>query len=484
MYTGSTRMHRVAVLALLVLFAAVSATSGQEQNEPQDIIGGHFPYPTALRPQVEFWKKIFATYSRYQVVIHDTKYIDKVYKVLDFRPFLDQEEGVDEATVLRIKERQTGQAMERIRAILLKLHHSEGDGAGLNPEEQSIWTLYRDVHDPDKFLQAADEDRLHSQSGLRERFAAGIQISRRYLKEMEEIFRSEGLPVELTRLPLMESCFNVRAYSKAAAAGIWQFIPATGRLYMRVDGVIDERRDPLVSTWAAARLLKTNHEMLGTWPLAITAYNHGPYGMSKAVETLGTSDIAEIIRRYRGMSFGFASKNFYPEFLAALTVEKNYQKYFGPLQMEPPLRYEQVRVTDSIPLKQVARSANSDEQQILLLNPALQRTYVPRGYRLRVPVGTSQQFLVRYAALQVQDKAPIQQRAYATPKSRRPKAVLVASKSRSPKVVYATHKVRPGQTLLKIARQYNTTITSLKRLNGVSNVKRLQVGQTLRVPTS
>ena len=109
---------------------------------------------------------------------------------------------------------------------------------------------------------------------------------------------------------------------------------------------------------------------------------------------------------------------------------------------------------------------------------------MPRGYRLRVPVGTSQQFLVRYAALQVQDKAPIQQRAYATPKSRRPKAVLVASKSRSPKVVYATHKVRPGQTLLKIARQYNTTITSLKRLNGVSNVKRLQVGQTLRVPTS
>src|SRR5438445_766546 len=117
MYTGSTRMCRVAVLALLVLFTAVSAQSGQEPNEP------------------------------------------------------------------------------------------------------------RDVRDPDKLRRAADGCRLQSQSGSRERFATGIQISRRYLKEMEEIFRSEGLPVELTRLPLVESCFNVRAYSKAAAAGIWQFIP-------------------------------------------------------------------------------------------------------------------------------------------------------------------------------------------------------------------------------------------------------------------
>jgi membrane-bound lytic murein transglycosylase D len=301
---------------------------------------------------------------------------------------------------------------------------------------------------------------------------------------MEEIFRREGLPVELTRLPLIESCFNLRAYSKAAAAGIWQFIPATGRLYMRIDGVIDERRDPLLSTRAAARLLKANYAMLGSWPLAITAYNHGPYGMSKAVETLGTRDIAEIIRRYRGKSFGFASKNFYPEFLAALEVERDHQQHFGPLRMEPPLRYEEVRVKDSIPLRHLAHCANTDEQQIRLLNPALQRAYAPGGYRLRVPVGASQQFAVRYAALPVQEKAPRAQAVRVAAKSRRAQAVRVASKSRRVKAAYTRHKVRRGQTLHTIAQQYNTTITSLKRLNGVSKVKRLQIGQTLRVPTS
>lgn len=468
MFTEATRRWgvRVLVLVLLVLVAGVPGAGGQEQNETQDVGGtSHFPYPAALRPQVEFWKKIFATYSRYQVVIHDTEYLNKVYKVLDFRPLLDQE-GLDEPTVLRIKEKQTKQEIERIRAILLKLYQYGSDPGDLTPEEQKIWRLYRDVGNPDKFRQAADKGRLRSQSGLRERFGEGIQVSRRYLKEMEDIFRREGLPVELTRLPLVESGFNIRAYSKAAAAGIWQFIPSTGRLYMRIDGVIDQRRDPLVSTWAAARLLKANYKMLGTWPLAITAYNHGPYGMFKAAKTLGTTDIATIIRRYRGKSFGFASKNFYPEFLAALAVEKNHEQHFGPLQMEPPLRYEEVHLKDFLSLKRVAHCANIDEEQVLFLNPALDepirtgRAYVPRGYRLRVPAGTAQHFLTRYATLPEHEKGDRQ------------------------KVVFATHKIRPGQTLYKIARQYNTTIPVLKRLNGVTKVKRLQVGQTLRIPTS
>ncbi|MBI3303431.1 MAG: transglycosylase SLT domain-containing protein [Deltaproteobacteria bacterium] len=465
MHRESMRMRRVMVLALLILFAGSGGARGQEQNEAQDVPGGHFPYPAALRPQVEFWKKIFATYSRYQVVIHDTERLNRVYKVLDFRPLLD-EEGPDEATVLRTKDQQTKKEIEKIRATLLKLHQRGDDEENLGPEEQKIWNLYRDANDPDKFHKAADEDRLRSQSGLRERFREGIQVSRRYLKEMEDIFRREGVPVELTRLPLVESCFNLQAYSKAAAAGIWQFIPSTGRLYMRIDGVIDQRRDPLVSTWAAARLLKTNYELLDSWPLAITAYNHGLYGVFKAAHTLGTRDIAEIVRRYKGKGFGFASKNFYAEFLAALEVEKNYQQYFGSLRLEPPLRYDEVHLKDFISLKHAADCANTDEEQLLFLNPALEepvrngRAYVPRGYRLRVPDGTSPLFLERYAALQDHEKADRQ------------------------KAVFVMHKIRRGQTLQRIARQYNTTILVLKRLNGVSNVKRLQIGQTLRVPTS
>src|SRR5207237_2254993 len=127
-----------------------------------------------------------------------------------------------------------------------------------------------------------------------------------------------GLP----RLPLSESCFNLHAYPKVGAAGIWQFMPATGRHFMRVDNLVDERRDPIASTRAAAQFLDRVHDMLGSWPLAITAYNHGPDGMARAVDEVGSSDIGRIVREYQGRAFGFASRNFYAELLDSLAVDR------------------------------------------------------------------------------------------------------------------------------------------------------------------
>ncbi|HJY82086.1 MAG TPA: lytic transglycosylase domain-containing protein, partial [Candidatus Binatia bacterium] len=259
MRTENTRIGRIVALALLtMLLVGASGARGEEQKESRDILPAYFPYPAALRPQVEFWKKIFATYSKYEVVIHDSETM-KIYKVVDFQPLLD-EEGLDEATVLQVRQEQSKIKLEQIRTILLKLHQCGEDCGDLTAEEQRVWDMYRNVNDPDKFRAAASEDRLRAQVGIRERFREAIQISRRYLHAMEEIFRREGVPVELTRLPFIESSFNVGAYSKVGAAGIWQFMPSTGRLYkMRVNNVIDERRDPLVATEAAARLLRENY---------------------------------------------------------------------------------------------------------------------------------------------------------------------------------------------------------------------------------
>jgi membrane-bound lytic murein transglycosylase D len=155
---------------------------------------------------------------------------------------------------------------------------------------------------------------------------------------MERIFRAEGLPLELTRLPLVESCFDVEAYSKVGAAGIWQFMPATGRLYaMDVNDSVDERRDPIASTRAAARFLRHNYEALeDSWPLAITAYNHGPAGIRRAISATGTTDIGVIVGRYDGPAFGFASRNFYAEFLAALDVDRHREAWFGKLDVHQP----------------------------------------------------------------------------------------------------------------------------------------------------
>ena len=403
--------HKTVGLALLILVLLGGGQARGESDEHSRLIfGRHFPYPDSLRPQVEFWKKIFGTYSKFHSVIHDAENM-KVYKVLDFRPLVD-DEGLDETAVYQIKQKQTKLEIERIRSILLRLHRCYPNCQDLNDEEKKIWNLYRNVKGRDKFLQAADEDRLRSQTGIRERFADGIRISRRYLKAMEAIFRQEGVPVELTRLPFIESSFNVQAYSKVGAAGIWQFMPSTGRLYnMRINNLVDERRDPLVASVAAARFLKANYEKLGTWPLAITAYNHGPGGLQAAVDATGTTDIAVIIKTYRGKRFGFASRNFYPEFLAAMLVEGNFEDHFGPLHTEAPLVHDEVTLQHAIPLRTAARFAGTDETELIILNPALSelvregRASIPRNYKLRVPSGSLGNFMQAYTPWQAEEKA-------------------------------------------------------------------------------
>ena len=152
------------------------------------------------------------------------------------------------------------------------------------------------------------------------------------------VLEQHGVPEEIAALPHVESSFNPAAYSKVGAAGLWQFMPSTAKRFMRVDGVVDERLDPYSATEAAANLMLYNYRLLGSWPLAVTAYNHGPGGLRRAQEELGTSDIAVIVKRYQGATFGFASRNFYVAFLAALEVDRNAEKYFGPIAPLPDTR--------------------------------------------------------------------------------------------------------------------------------------------------
>jgi membrane-bound lytic murein transglycosylase D len=287
---------------------------------------------------------------------------------------------------------------------------------------------------------------------------------------MEAIFRREGLPLELTRLPFVESCFNVRAYSKVGAAGIWQFMPATGRLYMRVDDTVDERRDPIVATRAAARHLRRDYEALGTWPLAVSAYNHGRAGMARAVASVGTTDLVQIVRHYDGPSFKFASRNFYAEFLAALEVERHAERYFGTLRPQAPVMTDSVYVPKAVPLHALARMAEVSPDTLASLNPALApdvvegRLPVPSGYLLRVPDGVAADVERRYASAIAAERPP--------PK---PKAKGSAA--------YVRHRVQRGQTLAGIARRYRTSVAAIKRHNRLGPSARVRTGQSLIIPT-
>ena len=192
-------------------------------------------------------------------------------------------------------------------------------------------------------------------------------------------------------LPHVESSFNAAAYSKVGAAGLWQFMRSTGRRYMRVDDAVDERLDPYRSTEAAAQLLAYNYRVLGSWPLALTAYNHGAAGMRRAKESVGTDDFVKINRTYSSRTFGFASRNFFPSFLAALTIDENPEKYFGALERRPEQKFRELSMPAYVRLATLERTLEVDREQLRVLNPAWRPTIyngtrlVPRGYRLRLP---------------------------------------------------------------------------------------------------
>jgi membrane-bound lytic murein transglycosylase D len=464
-----------------------------------------FPRPAKLAPAIEFWSRIFATYSEHQVVVHDDWYLGKVYEVIDFRPWYADGEP-ETAEVAAQRRAKVEETKLRVRAILGRLHDLGPDAnpASLSEDERKIAALFTDVSGANKYLAAAE--RVRSQSGLRERFARGIAEQSRYLDRMESIFRQNGLPVELARLPLVESCFNVEAYSKVGAAGVWQFMPGTGRQYMRVANDIDERRDPIRATHAAVEHLGADYGALGTWPLAITAYNHGRGGLMRATDEVGTNDIGEIATRYRGKAFGFASRNFYAEFLAVLEVTANAEKHFGELPTLPPLDALELEIERPIHLATAARRMGVSTDDLAALNPALLSpvtagsAMLPRGYVLRVPRAAGESVTQIASALAIAEPQPVRV-ASSGSRSRRSgtassSRILVASsrgakgrsqsvqkvaqKPAAPQVV--VHKVAQGQTLTDIARRYGTTVALLQGVNNLTRARSIQAGQRLRIP--
>ena len=412
-----------------------------------------FPRPPGLESRIEFWKLIFTHYSARQVVIHDAQYVEKVYSVLDLG-------GAGK----RRGTRAINAEKARVRAILLRLDGRGVDRSeGLGGEELRIFELFRDVNDRRRFRTAAD--RLRAQAGLREQFEDAVRVARRYLPRMEEIFEAEGLPAELTRLPFIESCFNVKAYSWRGAAGIWQFMPRTGRLHgLRIDRVVDERRDPLRATRAAARYLRGAYEALGTWPLAITSYNHGVKGIAKGVRTVGSRDIEALVTRYDGRGFGFAGRNFYVEFLAAVEIERETERYFGPIEIEPLPHTEELLLVRSLGLTEVARAAGVSREELVSHNPALGsqvvrgRARVPRGYRVRLPAESRAEFEGQMAKLKA---APAEEPPADAP---------------------GVHRVRRGETLWDIARRYGTSVEALLDANEIADARRVMPGRRLRIP--
>lgn len=257
------------------------------------------------------------------------------------------------------------------------------------PAMVRIEKLMTHIEDRNKYWHVARA--LRTQRGQRDFIASGIQASGRYLPAIKKSFRDQGVPEELANIAFIESSFNLAAYSKVGAAGVYQIMPATGKQYMIIDDLIDERRDPIKSGLAAAKLLKLNYKLTQRWPLAITAYNHGVGGINRAIKTVKSREIIDLINNYNGRAFGFASKNFYTGFLGLLDTLEKSEKIFPNVLQFSELKFSTHRVSRPTTMGKLKEKLQISTDIVSFYNPDLSRAalqndaVIPRGYILKYP---------------------------------------------------------------------------------------------------
>jgi membrane-bound lytic murein transglycosylase D len=438
------RFLQLAAIALLI--AAHPSLAGI----PPAADTGTFSVPPELEPDVRFWVRVYTEVTTDGGLIHDSWYLGLVYEVLRFEPDESQAE----------REREVTAAKARVTALLHRF--AEGDTAHLSRHERRILQAFGPDAARQQFLDAIG--RIRFQLGQANRFQEGLIRAQLWESHIARTLQERGVPAEIAALPHVESSFNPAAYSRVGAAGLWQFMPSTAKRYMRVDSLVDERLDPDRATEAAANLMLYNYSLLGSWPLAVTAYNHGPGGLRRAQEDLGTNEISVIVKRYQGATFGFASRNFYVSFLAALEVDRNSETFFGPLTRLPDTQNTQVEVPDYVPVTALAKAFDTDLVALRVLNPALRppiwdgERFVPRGYRLRLP-GTL------------------------------PAAEIAAGWARLPAAERylaqrgdAKYRLRRDSSLAAAAAVLHVPASRLLAANGWSEAPALQRGQVIRLP--
>jgi len=274
-----------------------------------------FPKPPVLETQVQFWKQIYTDFGVGDFVLHDRENLGVIYGVVHVGGTTNQ------ARAEQLAKPEVERLRDKYGDILIRLAQGRAPET-LGPDGIAVYQLWGCPCAAEVLERAAGNIRV--QQGLRERVTEGLYRAKRLLPRIVAILHEHQVPPELAALPLVESSFNPEARSKAGAVGLWQFIRSTGRKYLTISRKRDDRRDPIRATEAAAHLLRSNYAVLGSWPLAIVAYNHGHAGIQTASAVVGSKAIEDIVTRYSGSRFGFASKNFYAEFLAALEVVQPY----------------------------------------------------------------------------------------------------------------------------------------------------------------
>ncbi len=434
-----TKFFKVILTAILLI--NLSFAQGDDWQE-------NFPIKGEVRTRVDFWVKVYTEISTEEAFLHDSEDLGIIYKKVDLpassrrrRRFLRNEE-------------------RKYRKILYSM--AKKKGKNLTSEEEKIKSVIGE-RSPRELSQMARN--LRFQYGLKDRYYKGLIRSYRYMDYIKGVFEDMNMPLELRFLPHVESSFNYLAYSKVGAAGIWQFMRSTARLYrLKVGYVVDERRDVIKATKAAAKLLRDNYRTLQSWPLALTAYNHGARSMKRAINKLGTREIHKIIEGYRGRRFGFASKNFYATFMATVLISKEPEKYFKSFKKPTPFTYSTLKLPKPMTVKQLSRATGLSYNKIRDYNPSIRRSafrsplFLPKNFVFYFPQSDSQKIASYQKKLdQVEDKM-------------------------KDLALERLHIVSRGESLYDISRGYKVSLSDLIAFNDIVNPSRIYAGMKIKIP--
>ena len=357
-------------------------------SDSLDRIGPEFEIPKPLRKRTAFWFDIYTKYGQYEHVIHHTRYPWIVYKVVDGRDIINSGKGplwLRRQKVEKLAKKERAKIRKVLRRLAGKKSYKR-----MTKSELRLEKILRKVPGKRRSVFRFASQTVRSQLGQKDFFEAGLRRSSKYLPIMEKEFEKMNLPLELTRMPFVESSFNEKAESKVGASGIWQIMPRTGRAYSIVNKYIDERNSPLKATKTAGKVLRSYKRALKQWPLAVTSYNHGIGNIRKAIKAAKSRDLPTIIKRYHRGEFKFASSNFFSGFLAALHAEKYQEFLFENVEKEPLLDFVEIRLGQRIRVKSLMKISGLSKQELLSYNldlkKAIQKNYrLPKGYRLHLP---------------------------------------------------------------------------------------------------
>ena len=283
----------------------------------------------------------------------------------------------------------------------------------------------------------------------RSTFERWLGRSTRYIPTMKEVLRNEGLPEDLIYLAMIESGFNPKASSRAKAVGPWQFMKGTGQRYkLEVGYWLDERRDFIKATIAAAHYLKELHEVFGSWYLAAASYNAGEGKVLNAIRKDRSRNFWELCRTKK--NFRAETRNYVPKIIAAALIAKSPEKYnFTNIEYENPFLWASVKIPSGVDLRSVADVINVDKDELLILNSELRRGITPPqddGYEIKVPPQSKDLLLAKVHEL----------------------------KSQKLNKYFVTHRVRRGDTIGSIARRYGSSIQTILEINDLKKARHLK----------